>query len=301
VALTGIVRAAGGVVWRRDPDGEVEVVLVHRPAYDDWSIPKGKLKAGEDERDAALREVEEETGLRCTLGNELGTSSYVVRGRNKVARFWMMRPIAGTLAPAHETDEAQWYGVEAAFAMLSYERDRKLLRRFVELVSDTVPVYLLRHAKAGDRGRWSGPDRLRPLTPAGWRQGEGLVETYAGRELARLLSSPYIRCMQTLEALAADRGLPIEMADALAEGTQLEDVIELVRNVAADGPAVLCTHGDIQQLVVESLPPNAGTVGDFRKGSTWVLEVRGNDVDLGVHHAAPSGGRLRSDHEPRVG
>ncbi len=290
MALNATVRAAGGIVWRRGREGEAEVVLVHRPAYDDWSFPKGKLKAGEDEREAALREVEEETGLLCALGTELGTSSYGdVRGRDKVVRFWLMRPIEGTLAPAHETDEAQWYGVEAAFGVLSYERDRKLLERFVELVSDTVPVYLLRHAKAGDRRRWTEPDHLRPLTPAGWRQAEGLVETYAGRALTRLLTSPYVRCSQTLEPLAADRGLPIELTDALAEGTDLEHVIELVRNVAADGPAVLCTHGDIQQFVVESLPP-AGSAGDFRKGSTWVLEVRGNDVDLGHHLAAPSGG-----------
>ena len=277
-------------------------MLVHRPAYDDWTFPKGKLKAGEDEHEAALREVEEETGLRCALGAELGTSAYVdARGRDKVVRFWLMRQIAGTLAAAHETDEAQWFGVEGALRMLSYERDRKLLARFMELVSDMVPVYLLRHAKAGDRRRWSEPDHLRPLTPAGWRQAEGLVEAYAGRELTRLLTSPYVRCSQTLEALAADRALSIETTDALAEGTDLEDVIELARDVAADGPAVLCTHGDIQQFVVESLPPNAEAGGDFRKGSTWVLEVRGNDIDLGVHLAAPSSGRVRSDRASQQG
>ena len=142
---------------------------------------------------------------------------------------------------------------------------------------------------------------MRPLTPAGWRQAEGLVKTYAGRELTRLLSSPYVRCSQTLEALAVDRALSIETTDALAEGTDLDDVIELARDVAADGPAVLCTHGDIQQLVVESLPPNAEAGGDFRKGSTWVLEVRGSEIDLGVHLSAPSSGRVRSDRASQQG
>jgi 8-oxo-dGTP diphosphatase len=139
VAVDRVVRAAGGLVWRRDGTGELEVVIVHRPQYDDWSFPKGKVKKGEDERHAALREVEEETSLRCSLGIEVGESRYVdARGRQKVARFWEMTPVRGTLAPANEIDDARWSGIEAAVGSLTYDRDRALLARLLELVASAV-------------------------------------------------------------------------------------------------------------------------------------------------------------------
>jgi 8-oxo-dGTP diphosphatase len=123
-----VVRAAGGLVWRRAADGALEVVLVHRPEYDDWSFPKGKLHEGEDERSAALREVEEETGLRCRLGTEIGTTRYVdSKGRTKTVRYFEMTLAGGTLAAAHEIDDARWVAAGEAPSVLSYERDLKLL------------------------------------------------------------------------------------------------------------------------------------------------------------------------------
>jgi 8-oxo-dGTP diphosphatase len=126
-----IVRAAGGIVWRRGKGGAVEIVLVHRPAYDDWSFPKGKLDQGETEAEAALREVQEETGLRCRLGRELGTSRYLdPKGRPKTVRYWEMAPTGGTLGPAHEVDDARWMPLAEARAALTYERDRRILDGF---------------------------------------------------------------------------------------------------------------------------------------------------------------------------
>jgi 8-oxo-dGTP diphosphatase len=125
-----VIRAAGGVVLRRSQEGMFETVLVHRPAYDDWSLPKGKLLKGETEEDAAVREVEEETGLRCELGRELGTSEYRdAQGRQKSARYWEMTPIGGELAPTNEVDDARWVPLEDAADMLTYARDRELLER----------------------------------------------------------------------------------------------------------------------------------------------------------------------------
>ena len=123
-----MVQAAGGVVWRRSPDGELEVLLVHRPQYDYWTVPKGKLDRGEDHAGAAGREVEEETGLRCALGPELPSTSYRDRrGRPKHVRYWAMTPVAGRFTPTDEVDEIRWLPVEAAKSVLTYERDRPVL------------------------------------------------------------------------------------------------------------------------------------------------------------------------------
>lgn len=133
-ASSEVVRAAGGVVWRKGADG-IELVLVHRPAYDDWSFPKGKLHDGESELDAAVREVAEETGIRCAVGRDLGTVSYTDgRGRPKTVRYWAMTaPDGRALAPTGEVDGACWVPVDDVRSMLTYDHDRGLLGRFGEV------------------------------------------------------------------------------------------------------------------------------------------------------------------------
>ena len=125
------VQAAGGVVHRRTPDGRTEVLVVHRPKYDDWSLPKGKLDPGEDHATAALREVEEETGMRARLDREVGSTAYHDRyGRPKVVRYWAMTPVSGSFTPGREVDEVRWLTVPEAEALLTYEHDRELLDTF---------------------------------------------------------------------------------------------------------------------------------------------------------------------------
>jgi 8-oxo-dGTP diphosphatase len=129
----GTVRAAGGVVWRMGEGGAVEVLLIHRPAYDDWSFPKGKVDPGDvDEEHTALREVEEEAGMRCTLGRELPSSDYIDRkGRPKHVRYWEMRRLSGEFTPNREADESRWLSLPGADALLTYPRDRDILAAFV--------------------------------------------------------------------------------------------------------------------------------------------------------------------------
>lgn len=129
----GHVRAAGGIVTRTS-GGTTEVVLVHRPAYDDWTLPKGKALAGERDEECALREVEEETGLRCELGESIDELEYLDnRGRRKTVKYFAMRPLGGPLQGQGEVDEARWVALDDALDELTYEHDRELLRGFARL------------------------------------------------------------------------------------------------------------------------------------------------------------------------
>ena len=127
------VRAAGGVVWRRPPEGPVHILLVHRPRYDDWSLPKGKCDEGESDASCALRETEEETGLTCRLGSELPSTSYRDnKGRPKTVRYWAMEPVAGDgeFTPNAEIDEIRWLPIPQAVKLLSYAHDRSVVQAF---------------------------------------------------------------------------------------------------------------------------------------------------------------------------
>ena len=151
------IRAAGGVVYRRGPNGLREVLVVHRAHREDWTFPKGKLRRGEDGEACARREVHEETGLQCELGVELPATTYITRsGRRKLVRYWTMRPVAGAVGPRNEVDEVCWVGFEAAAALLTYPRDRALLLAFERLGLD--------RARGGPLGRRR--TRSSPLLPS---------------------------------------------------------------------------------------------------------------------------------------
>jgi 8-oxo-dGTP diphosphatase len=130
-----MIEAAGGVVWRLSAKGPLTVLLVHRPRYDDWSLPKGKLDPGESHLDAALREVEEETGLTCTIGDELTEVRYRDRnGRDKRVRYWSMRPVGGEFEANDEVDEVRWVPVDRVREWLTYGRDAEVVDRLAERV-----------------------------------------------------------------------------------------------------------------------------------------------------------------------
>ena len=254
------VRAAGGVVSRRTSEERTQVLLVHRPRYDDWTLPKGKAFEGERDEDCARREVEEETGLRCELVFELPSTSYEdSRGRSKRVRYWAMRPLSGEFAPHDEVDELRWLAAADAQRAVSYERDRLVLRAFG--YDGSRPVLLVRHAIAGKRKEWTGDDRARPLDPRGWKQAGRLLQVLAGHELEEVLSSPSRRCVETVELLAAQRGLAVKPRAELAEEATVDALLGVI---PPSGAAVLCIHGDLlEELFGDQLP----------KGSTTLVEL----------------------------
>jgi 8-oxo-dGTP diphosphatase len=258
-----------------------QLLVVHRPAYDDWSLPKGKLEHGEPEWSAAVREVHEETSLRCELGPDLGTVSYRdSEGRPKVVRYWQMSlPPGQRAAPAHEIDAVRWARIDEAVSLLSYAHDRDVVRRLRRPPEpgQEVVVELVRHAKAGDRSLWTQSDALRPLTGAGAAQAAGIAKRLADAPIAKLLSSPFLRCIETVEPLAELRDLAVQTDEQLAEGADPSVALAFLSAVSRHGPIVACTHGDVMMRGVERLLDEGvrlrGSKVDYRKGCIWRLTV----------------------------
>ncbi|HEX5938451.1 MAG TPA: NUDIX hydrolase [Actinomycetota bacterium] len=270
--MTGEVRAAGGVVLRR-ADGHAQTVLVHRPRYDDWSFPKGKLHDGESFLDAAIREVREETGLTPRVGAELPASTYQDQhGAPKLVRYWLMEALDGRdPRPTQEVDEAKWVPLDGAGAMLTYDRDREMLDA---ILARDGTAYVVRHAKAGDRREWPGDDRLRPLSKPGRRQARGLARFFDGRSIDRILSSPAVRCVETVRTLAESRSLAVELHEEFEEGASLEGALHLLDRLASED-AVLCGHGDLIPAAIDHLEGRGAVVigqRNWKKGSIWILE-----------------------------
>ena len=248
------VVAAGAVVLRGD-----EVLLVHRPKYDDWSFPKGKLDRGEHALSAAVREVEEETGLRVRLGRPLSDQHYPVNGRGKLVHYWVARVVGDDDVSAYlvnsEIDEVVWVSLERAHEMLTYPRDQKTLKQAQKRSRKTRTFVVLRHAKARSREHWRADDRFRPLLRTGATQSEKLVPLLAAYDLRRLVSSSSVRCVTTVIPYAYAYGLKVESEDRLSEEDATSDSVhELVRELLASGKrTLLCTHRPVLPQVFETL------------------------------------------------
>jgi 8-oxo-dGTP pyrophosphatase MutT (NUDIX family)/phosphohistidine phosphatase SixA len=274
--------AAGAVVWQRSPSGDVEVALVHRPRYDDWSLPKGKPHSGEALPVTAVREVAEETGHTVTLGPRLGSTRYPVPEGEKVAHYWAARPTGGNFRPSDEVDELRWVSLAKATDLLSHAHDRTLLAGFNGATAVTATVLLVRHAESGERADWAGDDNLRPLNTAGWRQTEVLRTLLPLFGAQRVHSAPPLRCRQSVEGLAADLGVPISIEPRLAEDGYLADPsagLARLIEIAAEpgGPAVVCSQGKVIPDLVRTLTDSAGLepcAVASRKGSYWGLFFR---------------------------
>lgn len=263
--MPSLIPAAGTLPWRRR-DGRLEVALVHRPKYDDWSWAKGKLDPGELPCVAAARETLEETGLEVRLGPPLPPSDYPLANgagtlTSKHVDYWAATVTGGSGRLEHEIDELAWLDVRGAHERLDYQRDRAQLEALVradrEGRLDTWPLALVRHARAVPRERWQRDDRLRPLVPAGAEQAATIAGVLAAYGILRLVTSPSVRCSATLEPYAARAGLRLRAKDGLSEEGYAAHPVPARRHLRAllrrGTPAALCSHGPVLPELLERL------------------------------------------------
>jgi 8-oxo-(d)GTP phosphatase len=275
------VLAAGAVLWRSfGASADPEVAIVHRPRYNDWSLPKGKLHDGETEPVAAVREVGEETGFSSHLGRRLAAVQYPVEQGKKHVRYWAARTIAGEFAPNNEVDDLVWLPVDDAMPKLTYAYDRKVLRRFAKGSVDTQTLLIVRHGRAGSKQRYKGDDTERPLDKYGRAQAESLVGTLLAFGANTLYAADRARCRQTIEPLADELGVGISMEATLTEEAYWDGrkrarqrVLEIA---AAGGTPVICTQGKVIPDLIAWWCDRDGVRPDKsrnRKGSAWVLST----------------------------
>ncbi len=276
------IPAAGTLPWRLR-DGTLEVALVHRPRYDDWSWAKGKLDPGEDWAVAAARETEEETGLVVRLGPPLPESRYVVLNRgepgDKVVRYWSAQVTGGHGRLLNEIDEVVWLPVPEAHARLDYARDRDQLLALVRLQQesrlDSWPLVLVRHAHAVARGDYRGDDDTRrPLTGTGSARAAELAPVLGAYGVTRVVSSPSERCVRTVEPYARSVGAKVRTRDGLSEEGHAEAPLKarthLRRLLDRGEPALLCSHGPVMPPMLDEL---AGRLDLDAAGAVDVVEA----------------------------
>ncbi|MEV8378597.1 NUDIX domain-containing protein [Kribbella sp. NPDC056861] len=270
------VIAAGGVVWRDGRDGR-RILLVHRPRYDDWSLPKGKLTAHEHVLSAARREIEEETGQQVLLGPPLGIQRYDVRKNGsvvpKMVHYWSAQ-LTGPeqeFVPNDEVDKLEWLPVDKARRRLSYPRDVEILDALNDVTPVVSTLVLVRHAQAVKRKDWDGKDTKRPLTETGQVTAERLVEVLAAVGVDRIRSSDAERCLATISPYAAELGRQIHVHPEISERGYEADPSAL------DGMAehswkpgritVVCSHRPVLPALSKALGLK---VGKFSPGAFLV-------------------------------
>ena len=278
--MTRLIRAAGGVVYRKTPKGKIRVLVVHRQRYDDWTLPKGKADEGESPEETAVREVLEETGKRCRIVAPLGATRYRVQGGVKEVHWFAMKPLPDSpgFTKNAEVDRIKWLSRRKVLERLTYEQDRELIEGTdLKKLAQTGTLYLFRHTTAGDRSRWRGRDEDRSLTKKGWREADAIAISLADAGIERIVSSPYERCVQSVKPLAKLIKAPIETSSLLGEEPDIDAAYALVDSLVGTD-TVISSHGDVIPALINRMMW-AGLSLESRfycsKGSIWVVEVDG--------------------------
>jgi 8-oxo-(d)GTP phosphatase len=269
------VRAAGGVVWRVRKS-KVEVAIIHRPRYDDWSLPKGKLEDGETQLACATREVGEELGATVAVSRRIGETTYDVPAGRKTVAYWVLRYLDGAFEPTAEVDEVQWLRPRIAREQRTYDFDRRMMAEFAAVPLPDSMILLVRHAKAGKRNEWRGNDKQRPLEPAGEAQAARLSSMLAMFCPDRIVSAEPTRCIETVRPLAEHLGIPVTVDPVFGDetfGASPSSSEDAVLALAKPGKVtVICSQGMTIPGLVERL--GRGVLDSAtKKGAFWALSV----------------------------
>lgn len=253
-----LIQAAGAVLWRKSDKLKLEIAIIHRPRYDDWTLPKGKVESGESHISAGYREIQEETGYESTFGPEIGTIVYKLEGAPKEVRYWAAAATVKTGTPnPQEVDEVLWLEPMKAKGKLTNKDDRAIIDFFLEFGADTFPIILLRHAKALKRTDWDGDDGDRPLEHRGQLQAKRLLPIYLPYGISEVHTSDSLRCIETIDLMARlIEKTPIFSADLSEYGyaKDREAPLDYVQDLMDRGiSAIVCSHNPIIPKVVKKL------------------------------------------------
>lgn len=273
-----LIVAAGAVIWRRNADDAVEIALIHRVKYNDWSLPKGKLEENESLISCAYREVLEETGLTVRFGPRIGEVSYQVGNQPKSVTYWSAKLISeGGIPDPLEVDEVRWMLIDQALEFLTRILDKEIVRKFTEIDLDTKPLVLLRHAQAIDRQDWAGEDTDRPLSSIGERQAKRMLSVMQPYAIEEMHSSSAVRCYETITPMARSLGADFFFTDSLSEDVYRKDrerpIKYIHRLLVNNYPVLVCSHNPILPEAISSFVDKFGVEVSETKlepGDAWV-------------------------------
>ena len=284
--MSATILAAGAVLWRKSEKKKIEVLIIHRPKYDDWTFPKGKAEIGEPLIACAYREVLEETNIETAFGPYLGEVEYLTNDGKKKVSFWSAKVVKEKeFNPNAEVDQLKWVEVTKVKELLTLDTDRKILEQFLQIELDTKPLILLRHAKAVTRDEWQGEDDDRPLDSYGQNQAKRLLAMYQVFNLEQIHSSDAVRCYDTVVAIAKGLNIKLEVTGKLSESTfkkdkekafdYAKDLIKLNESV------LLCSHNPILPKMLNKLTKKSEVDADEGKllpADGWVIHRIGKEV-----------------------
>jgi 8-oxo-(d)GTP phosphatase len=285
-----MIRAAGAVLWRQKSHNEIEIAIIHRPRYDDWSLPKGKIEDGESALECAYRELFEETGIRANFTRQLDSIEYEDNGQSKRVIYWAaqsLNPLIEFVAN-EEVDQLQWLSPTDALEALTHPLDAQVLGNFIKQPANTDTLIILRHTKALDRGDWDTDDSQRPLSDLGWAQAQKLITRMAPYVIDEIYTSDYLRCLQTVAPLAdARRIVPVAVPN-LNEATFEIDPqrsITFANALKQDQKNILvCSHNPIIPTMLRGILNTTLKNRDLIKlepGDAWIIHrVNGEIIGL---------------------
>ena len=282
-----LIRAAGAVLWRRLSDELLQIALIHRPRYNDWSFPKGKAEENESDISCAYREVLEETGYVSQFGPELGNVNYEVDGKKKVVKYWAAQAIGNPIHPIDlgEVDQLIWVTLDDAKKKLTLESDQKILESFQSFGSDSYPLILLRHAKAISREEWQSDDGDRPLAHIGQLQAKRFLSKIHPYEIKEIYTSDAVRCYESIEPIARALSINPVFSPALSEYSFIKDkkswyqsITEIMENEIA---TLVCSHNPVIPEIVKKLigKKNFNELNhELLPGEAWILHHKDGEV-----------------------